>query len=72
LGSEAEDLFAERAKDMELRLKVAEGRSGNSFRKLDKIAVGPDEERRLPSPPAALSRDFVNDCRIVAGASRCS
>ena len=65
-------MFAESANDMELMLKDADGRSGNSFRKLDRIAVGPDEARRLPSPPAALRKDFVKDCLIVDGTSFCA
>ena len=41
-------------RDIELLLKCGDGRSGRSLRRFDSNSFGPDEERCLPSLPAAL------------------
>ena len=62
LGSELEAFMVRLARDIDVLWNGVEGRSGSIFRRFDKIAVGPDEERRRPSPPVTLNSDLVSDC----------
>ena len=67
LGSDSAFLEFENARERELLPNEGEGRSGMYFRRLFRIAVGPDEARRRPPSPALFKKDLVIDCLEIWG-----